>query len=76
MVDGVTGLRIDGEKVGAVEDAIAYLLTHPDEARRMGEASRARTAASFTSDQRAAILRQLIAETQNEQKARKAAHAG
>ena len=76
VVDGVTGLRIDGEKVGAVEDAIAYLLTHPDEARRMGEASRARTAASFTSDQRAAILRQLIAETQNEQKARKAAHAG
>jgi phosphatidylinositol alpha-1,6-mannosyltransferase len=62
VLDGVTGLRVDGEKVEEVEVAIAYLLTHPDEARRMGEASRARTAASFTSDQRAELIRQLIAE--------------
>jgi phosphatidyl-myo-inositol dimannoside synthase len=75
VIDGVTGLRVDGEKVEAVEDAIAYLLTHPDEARRMGEASRARTSAGFTSDQRAAIIRQLITDTQNERRARKAVRA-
>lgn len=68
VIDGVTGLRVDGEKVEAVEDAIAYLLTHPEEAHRMGEASRARTSAGFTSDQRAVIIRQLITETQKERK--------
>jgi phosphatidylinositol alpha-1,6-mannosyltransferase len=71
VIDGVTGLRVDGEKVEAVEDAIAYLLTHRDEARRMGEASRARTSAGFTSDQRAVIIRQLINETQSERKSRR-----
>jgi phosphatidylinositol alpha-1,6-mannosyltransferase len=65
VLDGVTGLRVDGEKVEEVEAAIAYLLTHPDEARRTGEASRARTAASFTSDQRAELIRQLIAEARS-----------
>ena len=71
VIEGVTGLRVDGEKVAEVEGAIAHLLTHPEEARRMGEASRARTSAGFTSDQRAEIIRQLIDDAQKDRKARK-----
>ena len=70
VIDGVTGLRVDGEKVEEVEDAIAYLLTNPKDARRMGEASRERTAAAFTSDQRAEIIRQLIKDAQHARAAR------
>jgi phosphatidylinositol alpha-1,6-mannosyltransferase len=58
--EGVTGLRVDGEKVEEVETAIARLLSNPAEAQSMGLAGRQRTASRFTSDQRAEILRQLI----------------
>ncbi|HOW46395.1 MAG TPA: glycosyltransferase family 4 protein [Rubrivivax sp.] len=58
--DGLNGLRVDGEDVLAVEDAIARLLSNPDEARRMGDAGRQRTASRFTSDQRAALIRRVI----------------
>jgi phosphatidylinositol alpha-1,6-mannosyltransferase len=60
VVEGVTGLRVDGEKVEDVEAALARLLSNPDEARTMGRASRERTASRFTSDQRAELIRQLI----------------
>lgn len=58
--EGLNGLRIDGEDLLAVEDAIAHLLSHPDEARRMGDAGRGRAASRFTSDQRAALIRRVI----------------
>ena len=58
--DGRTGLRVDGEKVEAVEESIARLLLDPEEARRMGAAGRERTASRFTSDQRAELIRQVI----------------
>jgi phosphatidylinositol alpha-1,6-mannosyltransferase len=58
--DGLNGLRIDGESMAAVEDAIARLLGHPDVARRLGDAGRHRTASRFTSDQRADLIRRLI----------------
>lgn len=59
--DGRNGLRVDGERVEAVEEAIAYLLENPAEAERMGCYGRERTARHFTSDQRAEIIRRLIA---------------
>lgn len=59
--DGRTGLRVDGESVEAVEASMARLLLDPDEARRMGRAGRERAATRFTSDQRAALIRQVIA---------------
>jgi glycosyltransferase involved in cell wall biosynthesis len=59
--DGLNGLRIDGESVDAVEDAIARLLTHPEEAHRLGETGRRRTVSRFTSDQRAELIRRLVA---------------
>jgi len=60
VVEGVTGLRVDGERVGEVEAALARLLSHPEEAQAMGEASRERIVSRFTSDQRAELIRQLI----------------
>ncbi|MGQ9861557.1 MAG: glycosyltransferase family 4 protein [Thiobacillaceae bacterium] len=58
--DGRNGLRVDGEKVEAVEAGIAYLLANPQEAERMGRYGRERTASRYTSDQRAEIIRQLL----------------
>ena len=58
--DGNNGLRVDGERVEAVEESIAQLLIDPEQARRMGEAGRHRTASRFTSDQRAELIRQVI----------------
>ncbi len=60
VVDGVTGLRVDGERVGEIETALVRLLSSPEEAQAMGIASRQRIAARFTSDQRAAFIQQLI----------------
>lgn len=58
--EGLNGLRVDGEDVTAVEAGIARLLQNPEEARRMGEAGRDRTASRFTSDQRAELIRQVL----------------
>jgi phosphatidylinositol alpha-1,6-mannosyltransferase len=58
--EGLNGLRVDGEQVAAVEDGLARLLLDGDEARRLGQAGRERTASQFTSDQRAEIIRRVI----------------
>ena len=42
LVDGETGLLVDGADVGQVADAVSELLADPDRARRMGAAGRAR----------------------------------
>lgn len=59
--EGLNGLRVEGESVEAVEAGIAHLLQNHDEAQRMGQAGRDRTAGRFTSDQRAEIIRRMIA---------------
>jgi phosphatidyl-myo-inositol dimannoside synthase len=48
LVDGETGLLVDGTDVGAVADAIAGLLADPARARAMGEAGRARVLRDHT----------------------------
>jgi phosphatidyl-myo-inositol dimannoside synthase len=48
LVDGETGILVDGAHVGAVADAVATLLGDPALARRMGEAGRARVERSHT----------------------------
>ena len=60
--DGLNGLRVDGERVEAVEQGLVRLLLDPEAARRMGQAGRDRTASRFTSDQRAALIRRVIHE--------------
>jgi phosphatidyl-myo-inositol dimannoside synthase len=42
VVDGETGLLVDGRQTGQVADAVAELLADPTRARRMGQAGRAR----------------------------------
>jgi phosphatidylinositol alpha-1,6-mannosyltransferase len=42
LVDGETGLLVDGADVDAVADSVAALLGDPERARAMGEAGRAR----------------------------------
>ena len=57
---GLNGLRVDGENVAAVADAVHGLLADPELARRLGDAGRERTVSRFTSDQRAALIRRVI----------------
>jgi phosphatidylinositol alpha-1,6-mannosyltransferase len=48
LVDGETGILVDGAVVASVADAVAALLGDPALARRMGEAGRARVERSHT----------------------------
>lgn len=48
VVHGETGLIVQPENPAALARAIEYVLSHPDEARRMGEAGRRRVAEHFT----------------------------
>ena len=48
LVDGETGLCVDGRRVDAVADAVATLLADPGLARKMGEAGRARVVRAHT----------------------------
>lgn len=48
LVDGVTGLLVDGANVDGVADAVASLLEDPDRARTMGAAGRVRVERHYT----------------------------
>ena len=48
LVDGETGILVDGTDEAAVADAVAGLLADPDLARTMGEAGRARVVRDHT----------------------------
>lgn len=58
ILDGETGLRIDGEKVADIAQGIAYLLRNPAEAQRMGDKARARVLENFTHVRRINQLRE------------------
>ncbi len=60
--DGVTGILVDPEDVGAVADAIASLLRAPSLAKRLGDAGRAMVLARFTWDHVIAEARSLFSE--------------
>jgi phosphatidylinositol alpha-1,6-mannosyltransferase len=59
VVDGVTGLRVDGERVEAIADGLARLLNDPAEAQRMGQQGRARVLDYYTHQRRVEQLRSL-----------------
>jgi len=59
VIDGVTGLRVDGERVDAVAQGLARLLADPVEAARMGRNGRARVLGNFTHQRRVDQLREL-----------------
>jgi len=56
----VSGLRADGERVEAVEAALARLLSEPGLAERLGQAGRERILAGFTPERRLQRLREAI----------------
>jgi phosphatidyl-myo-inositol dimannoside synthase len=64
LVDGVTGLLVDGANVDAVADAVASLLEDPDRARTMGAAGRVRVERHYTwpraTEQLAGWLREAV----------------
>jgi phosphatidylinositol alpha-1,6-mannosyltransferase len=47
IVDGVTGVRVEGESVEAVAAAVIDLVAHPEKARAMGEQGRLRVETEF-----------------------------
>jgi phosphatidylinositol alpha-1,6-mannosyltransferase len=62
LVDGATGLLVDGRNAGAVAEAVASLLEDPGRARAMGAAGRARVERHFTWRRAAAQLDGWLAE--------------
>jgi len=59
VVDGVTGLRVDGERVDAIAQALARLLCNTEEAALMGRRGRERVLENYTHHRRVDQLRQL-----------------
>jgi glycogen(starch) synthase len=61
-----SGLLVEPESSGALAEAMAHLLTHPEAARRMGEAARSRAQERFAweayVDSHDALYRKLIAD--------------
>jgi phosphatidylinositol alpha-1,6-mannosyltransferase len=59
VVDGATGLRVDGEQIESIAQGLARLLGDPEQARRMGRNGRARVLDNFTHQRRVDELRHL-----------------
>jgi phosphatidylinositol alpha-1,6-mannosyltransferase len=60
--DGVTGLRIDGERIQAITEAVMALATNLNTARSMGEQGRQRVEAEFSWDSIVERTRQVAAK--------------
>ncbi len=60
VVDGETGLLVDGESVGQVRDAIAGLLGDRPRLRALGEAGRARVASTHNWDNAALVVDKVL----------------
>jgi phosphatidylinositol alpha-1,6-mannosyltransferase len=60
VVDGVTGVRVDGESLAAVRQGLARLLRDPEQAQAMGRQARARVKENFTHARRVGELRDLV----------------
>ncbi len=58
-MDVETGLRVDGEDVEQIAEALVYLLEKADEAKRMGRDARRRVLSNFTHQRRVGQLREL-----------------
>jgi phosphatidylinositol alpha-1,6-mannosyltransferase len=59
VLEGVTGLRVDGENVAEIAQALESLLSDPEESARMGHAARQRVLADFIHKRRVDQLREL-----------------
>ena len=59
VVEGVTGLRVDGENVAEIAVGLGQLLNDPVESSKMGHAARQRVLTNFTHKRRVDQLRKL-----------------
>ena len=59
VIDGVTGLLVDGENISDIVAAIEHVLKHPEEASGMGKAARQRVLENFIHKRRVDQLRDL-----------------
>ena len=62
VVDGETGLRVEGESITEIAKGIAYLLQNPVKAQEMGDKARARVLDNFTHIRRIKQLREHLAK--------------
>ncbi|NWG75854.1 MAG: glycosyltransferase family 4 protein [Rubrivivax sp.] len=60
VVDGLNGLRVDGDSVAAVEEGLARLLLDQALEQRLGRAGRERVLAGFTPQRRIELIRGLV----------------
>jgi phosphatidylinositol alpha-1,6-mannosyltransferase len=60
VVDGVTGLRVEGENLEAVSDALLHLLHNPVKSKEMGRKGRERVLENFTHERRVEQLRGVV----------------
>lgn len=63
VIDGQTGLRVDGENVQEIIHAASYLLRNPTQAKAMGDAARSRVLTNFTHKRRIKQIRELISKS-------------
>lgn len=67
VLDGITGLRVDGESLEAVTNALHRLLSDSSLAKRLGEQGRRRAVENFSWDQVAqqkdSVFREIISKT-------------
>lgn len=59
VIDGITGVRVDGESVAEITTALARLLNDPEESAKMGRAARQRVLENFVHKRRVDQLRDL-----------------
>jgi phosphatidylinositol alpha-1,6-mannosyltransferase len=59
VIDGVTGLRVDGDNPEAIAEGLARLLTDPAQAERLGRQGRERVLGFYTHQRRVDQLRSL-----------------
>jgi len=66
VVDGETGLLVEADDCAGLADAILFLLDHPEEAERLGEAARQRSLKLFdfeqTADSYQSLYRRVVAD--------------
>jgi phosphatidylinositol alpha-1,6-mannosyltransferase len=62
VVDGVTGLRVDGESLGEIVKSLDRILSDPDASAEMGRKARERVIDNFTHIRRVDQLRHLVLE--------------
>jgi phosphatidylinositol alpha-1,6-mannosyltransferase len=60
VIDGVTGLRVDGEDLAAIQDGLVRLLTNSAETEQMGREGRERVIGFYTHQRRVDQLRNLV----------------